>query len=73
MHTLSLTTVVDCGPLTAPANGNVVVQSTTFGSTASYSCVLGYILEGPEERFCGVDGQWSDTEPVCTCKLILKL
>ena len=32
---------VNCGALTAPANGAVAAPSTTFGATATYSCSLG--------------------------------
>lgn len=64
------TAAVDCGSLDNPTNGNVEFQSTLFGSTAVYSCVFGYLLEGTESRFCQADGQWSGAEPVCICECV---
>ncbi len=63
-------TVIDCGSLADPVNGQVEISSgTTFGSTASYSCDTGYNLTGSTERTCGADGMWSLFEPVCEGEL----
>ena len=64
--------VVDCGPLSDPANGIVQVQNTTLGTTARYECNEGYELGGltDEFRFCTVTGMWSDTDPTCDRKLL---
>jgi CUB/sushi domain-containing protein len=56
----------DCGALTAPANGNVAATVTTFGSSATYSCKMGYLLGGGATRTCGADGMWSGAAPTCT-------
>ena len=58
-------TVVDCNPLTAPANGLVDHPQTTFMSTATYSCDTGYVVEGQATRMCQADGTWSGSEPTC--------
>ena len=49
----------------APENGQVVVNGTTPGDTATYSCNLGYQLEGVDTVTCGDDGAWSAGPPVC--------
>jgi CUB/sushi domain-containing protein len=58
-------TGVDCGSLLSPTNGQIIISSTTFGSTASYSCSSGYNLAGATVRICQASGQWSGTAPVC--------
>lgn len=60
---------VDCGPLTAPANGNVGAASTTFGSLAVYSCNDGYELVGSNMRECQANGTWSGVTPSCTLEM----
>ena len=61
----NLCTVVDCNSLMAPANGSVNHPQTTFMATATYSCNLGYIIEGQTTRMCQVDGTWSGSAPTC--------
>ena len=60
-------TVVDCGTLADPANGQVShTAGTTFGQTATYSCNTGYNLEGDSTRMCQAAELWSGNEPNCT-------
>ena len=61
-----LSTAVDCGNLTDPANGQVSHPAgTTFGQTATYSCNTGYNLVGDSTRTCQATGEWSGSEPTC--------
>jgi len=61
--------VSDCGPLVAPDNGLVAALSTLQDSTAVYSCIQGYDLEGDRERVCQAsNGHWSRSQPQCTRK-----
>ena len=60
--------VVDCGALTNPQNGQITLTTTTFLSTANYSCNSGYILSGNKTRTCEASGTWSDTAPTCDRK-----
>ena len=62
--TCSAGVVVDCGPLDNPENGRVNVTGTTEGSTATYSCFLGYRLKEVVTRTCAAEG-WSGTVPTC--------
>ena len=54
-----------CHNLTAPDNGEVVVSGTSPGDTATYSCNMGFELEGVDTVTCGDDGIWSAGLPVC--------
>ena len=64
-------TVVDCGTLTDPANGQVShTTGTTFGLTATYSCNPGYKLVGDINCTCQATGVWSGSEPTCQCMLL---
>ena len=58
-------TAIPCGNLSSPANGQVILDASTFGSQANYSCSEGYILNGNSTRVCQADGQWSGSEPIC--------
>ena len=58
-------TEVECGDLLAPSNGDVLVSTPEFGSTATYSCNDGYTLEGVTTRTCLASGSWSDSAPTC--------
>ena len=65
-------TVVDCGTLANPANGQVSTTArTTFRQTATYSCNTGYNLVGDSTRTCQATGQWSGSVP--TCQRMLQL
>ncbi len=56
---------VDCGDLSAPDNGFIAINSTTFTSTASYSCATGHELVGNDTRTCVESGNWSGNQPQC--------
>ena len=58
-------TVVDCGSLKDPDNGQVSAAATTYTSTADYTCDTGYSLVGVSQRNCTAAGIWSDGEPTC--------
>ena len=66
-----LSTVVDCGPLPNPVNGQVNTTGTTLGQTANYSCNPGYNLVGGSIRLCQATGSWSGSAPTCHGTLLL--
>ena len=71
LHVFHILTVVDCGALTNPANGQVSYPTgTTFGQTATYSCDTGYNLVGDSIRMCQPTGVWSGSEPTCLRMLL---
>ena len=66
LHVILILTVVNCGNLTDPANGQVIhTLGTTFGQTATYSCNTGYNLMGDSTRTCQATRQWSGSVPTC--------
>ena len=65
-----LLTVVDCGNLTDPANGQVDHTAGTFGQNATYSCNTGYSLVGDSTRICQTEGDWSGSAPTCQGMLL---
>ena len=57
---------VSCGSPDAPSNDRVnTTTGTSFGDKAVYSCDKGFMLNGPAERTCQANGQWSGSEPTC--------
>lgn len=65
---LLLYSVVDCGILGDIKDGHVVYDSdppTTFGSTVSYTCDIGYTLTAPVMQTCEANGQWSGSAATC--------
>ncbi|CAI8036467.1 Sushi, von Willebrand factor type A, EGF and pentraxin domain-containing protein 1 [Geodia barretti] len=56
---------VDCGQLEKPANGDLDLSTTTFNSTATYSCNDGYSLVGDTTITCLASASWSGGEPTC--------
>ena len=57
--------LLECCPLYDPPNGNVSYTGLVFGSIATYHCAEGYQLKGTNQRFCGSDGMWNGSMPVC--------
>ncbi|XP_065189561.1 P-selectin-like [Sycon ciliatum] len=55
-----------CWSLSAPINGYVYMDDTTFGSKASFSCNAGYQLTGVSSVTCRTDRTWSAISPRCT-------
>ena len=58
-------TEVDCGTLSAPTNGEIILSGTTFGFTATYSCNKGFTAVGSLTRICQINSLWSGQEPTC--------
>ena len=61
-------TLVDCGSLENPTNGQVDFTETFGGSIADYTCDQGYLLCGAESRICQSNGSWSESPPDCISK-----
>ena len=71
---LPILTVVDCGTLTDPGNGQVdYTAGATLGQTATYSCNTGYNLVGDSTRTCQATGEWSESAPTCQGMSLLTL
>ncbi|KAK7484030.1 hypothetical protein BaRGS_00024765, partial [Batillaria attramentaria] len=50
---------VDCGPAPDVPNAVKTNNPTTPGSTTTYQCSQGALVDGPAEVTCGSDGTWS--------------
>lgn len=58
--------LVDCGSLSAPSNGTISAGATTFGTTRTLGCDVGYVAGGSLSRSCQASGSWSGTATTCT-------
>ena len=57
---------VDCGDPGTPTNGQRSLSSTTYNSVVTYTCDVGYTLQGSNSRTCQSSGQWSGSVPQCS-------
>ena len=60
--------VVTCGDPGTPTNGQRELLGQSFGTQVTYTCDVGYELEGNGQRTCQARGQWSGQLPECTRK-----
>ena len=64
--------VVDCGNLTDPDNGQVTLSNgASLNSEASYSCNIGFAINGTSTRTCQINDQWSGSAPTCESENIV--
>ena len=56
---------VICPALTIPENGNLDTSGLIFRSTTTYSCNVGYTINGNSTRLCQSDRNWSGLPPIC--------
>lgn len=65
-HGSCCTERVDCGSLSSIPNGDVIVTSTYYGGTATYSCNVHYNMTGGDSlRTCQNNFAWSGSQPEC--------
>ena len=57
--------VITCGTLNNPQNGNVNIVGAGADSLATYSCNSGFKLQGITQRICSISGSWSGIPPTC--------
>ena len=61
---------INCGYLATPLNGVVdFVSDTSLGSSAQFSCIRGFRLEGDSVRVCQSNGDYSGEQPSCISEL----
>ena len=56
---------IGCGDPGTPTNGQRALFSTTTGSVVTYTCDVGYTLQGSNSRTCQSNGQWNGSVPQC--------
>uniref|UniRef100_A0A7M5WWI0 Uncharacterized protein n=1 Tax=Clytia hemisphaerica TaxID=252671 RepID=A0A7M5WWI0_9CNID len=49
-----------------PTNGTRIGDDFTVGSSVSFKCDEGFLLEGQSSITCGVNGKWNAQAPTCT-------
>ena len=65
-HPISFFSAQKCSGLRAPINGRVSKGFGQYKDLVTYSCNSNqYRLNGPIERECQANGQWSGREPTC--------
>ena len=62
------TAAFQCPVLFDIPNGEVEFSSRTPGSTATYTCNFGFVLQGDEQRVCMENETWSGEPPTCLRK-----
>ncbi|KAK6170352.1 hypothetical protein SNE40_018764 [Patella caerulea] len=60
----------NCENLTVLPPLHINTSSTDYGTIVSYSCDMGYILQGPTVKICDIEGQWRPDEQHPSCILI---
>ena len=66
-------TDVNCGDPGTPTNGQRSLSSTTNNSVVTYTCDVGYTLQGSNSRTCQSNGQWSGSVPQCNREFTITL
>ena len=62
-----------CPEIIVPNNGQLLTSMDTFRfeDVASFSCDVGYVMNGKKNITCTSSGTWSDDEPTCKGKLVV--
>ena len=68
-NTIFFFIAIDCGDPGTPTNGQRTLSSTTYNSVVTYTCDVGYTLQGSNSRTCQTNGQWSGSVPRCNREL----
>ena len=61
---------VDCGDPGTLTNGQRSLSNTTYNSVVTYTCDVGYTLQGPNSRTCQSSGQWNGSVSQCNGMLV---
>lgn len=58
--------IVDC-PVLHKLSDSIHISSgrLEFGTSVTFTCDTGYLLEGARTLICDINGTWSDPPPVC--------
>ena len=62
----------NCSDPGTPTNGQRSLSSTAYNSVVTYTCNVGYTLQGSNNRTCQSDGQWNGSMPQCTKSMFLQ-
>ena len=70
VSTYSVPLAIDCGNPGTPTNSQHSLSGTTYNSLVTYTCDVGYTLQGSNSRTCQSNGQWSGRVPQCKGMLV---
>ncbi|XP_041921873.1 CUB and sushi domain-containing protein 1-like [Alosa sapidissima] len=56
---------ITCGHPGNPANGRTNGSEFNLNDVVNFTCSTGYVLHGASKAQCRMNGQWSNTLPVC--------
>ena len=65
LYIYSVPSVVNCSDPGTPTNGQHNLPNTTYNSVVTYTCDVGYTLQGSNSRTCQSNGKWSGSVPQC--------
>ena len=57
--------LVGCGDPGVPVHGYKIGENYWAGEMVTFACDTGYHLEGPTNRLCLENGNWSNVVPTC--------
>ncbi|XP_078703844.1 sushi, von Willebrand factor type A, EGF and pentraxin domain-containing protein 1-like [Branchiostoma floridae x Branchiostoma belcheri] len=55
-----------CPTLTTAANGALSTTATSYHTVVTFTCNMGYVLNGFSTATCQTDGTWNNHVPTCT-------
>ena len=61
-----------CPPLNSPSNGNISNNNRAYNSVVTFSCKVGFTLQGSNSTRCLSNRTWGAQSSTCSRKLILK-
>ncbi|XP_047657900.1 uncharacterized protein LOC113647597 [Tachysurus fulvidraco] len=61
-------TAVRCPTLEKPVDGEMICSGDSYGSSCTFSCNVGFRLQGTSELTCTKTAQWNQETP--TCKVV---
>lgn len=64
---------VQCPNLSDPLNGVLDMRGRSTGSTATYTCNIGFELSGADILTCQDNATWDNPPPNCVARIIGKL
>ena len=64
-HRVVSFSAIDCSDPGTPTNGQRTLSSTTYNSVVTYTCDVGYTLQGSNSRTCQSSGLWNGSVPQC--------